>query len=62
MEIRADKTGKWLNTGRLVEWYTQEFICSLCGRYMLGQYKYCPHCGARMLVDKEWLSNGSKEL
>ena len=60
--MNNENLGKWINTGRLEEWYTQEFICNQCGRFMLGQYNFCPHCGVKMIVDKEWLDNGSKEL
>lgn len=55
----TERLGKWISTDRMEEWYTQEFRCSLCGGFMLGQFNYCPHCGAKMQIDKEWLGNGS---
>lgn len=46
--------GKWVENGSGYDWY---FECSECrckdGYPIKDRYKYCPHCGAKMDLDKD---------
>ena len=38
------KCGKWL-------YHTDDLECNLCHKYTYWETNYCPHCGAKMIIE-----------
>ena len=39
--------GEWIDTGRMEEYWEEEYQCSICGAKD-HWHKFCPNCGAPM--------------
>ena len=50
------KTGKWIDEGQYAEGHNEHaYRCSECGEHYIGyvgEFKYCPNCGAKMEVEE----------
>lgn len=46
-------TARWKHGGIDGNSYTVNWICRKCGKVADFDYKYCPHCGARMVNTDE---------
>ena len=46
------KTGEWIDTGDMQEYWSEEFKCSICGAKD-HWHNFCPNCGAYMRKGEE---------
>ena len=49
IKLMEEKQGKWILTENKDELYTHIVICSNCNEENIGDFPYCPHCGAKMI-------------
>lgn len=48
-DVVERKKGKWETEIRTIHGYKIPFpVCSVCGKYTVDEYIYCPNCGAQM--------------
>lgn len=48
-DVVERKRGKWETEIRTIRGHKIPFpVCSVCGKYAVDEYIYCPNCGAQM--------------
>lgn len=56
LSVSTEKTGRWIDDGCYAEGHSDHaYRCSECGEHYIGyvgEFNYCPNCGAKMEVEE----------